>query len=72
MKTSKRIRRRNANKVKDADAAIIGMAREGAFERIGEEAIAETHKLGHSATVLLDGGIYKLHPDGTRTLLKAI
>ena len=58
--------------MQDADAAIIRMARDGAFEHIGEMAIAATHKLGHSATILIDGGIYRIHPDGSRTLLKAI
>ena len=59
-------------RAKDADAVIIRMARKGAFERIGEVAIAAAHKAGRSATVLIDGGIYDLHPDGTRTLLKAM
>ena len=61
-----------ARRGRDADAVIIKMARKGAFERIGEAAIAAAHKAGRSATVLIDGGIYDLHPDGTRTLLKAM
>jgi hypothetical protein len=73
MKTAKTAKKKSASaKEKDADAVIIRMARKGAFSRIGEEAIKASHKLGYSATVLLDGGIYRLHPDGTRTLLKAV
>ncbi len=46
------------------------LARQGAIASAGRKAIAASFRKGLSVTVLEAGIIYRLHPDGKRTILK--
>lgn len=59
-------------KGKSPESAMRGLVKAGALKAIGAMAIKESHDLGLSVTVLDNGIIYSVHPDGTRTEIKRL
>jgi hypothetical protein len=65
----------NGKKIKaaadiDPERRIAGLAKRGFIRSAGQDAIAASFKRGLSVTVLENGVIYRLHPDGKRTIVK--
>jgi hypothetical protein len=54
----------------DPEKSIRRLAKQGAIATAGKKAIAASFRKGLSVTVLEDGIIYRLYPDGKRTILK--
>jgi hypothetical protein len=54
----------------DVDKIISDRAKKGQLASSGENAIRRSLKRGLSVTVLEDGTIYRVHPDGTKTRVK--
>jgi hypothetical protein len=72
---SKKIRKvKAATRIKsyDPEKRIMALVRSGAIASAGRNAIAASFKKGLSVTVLENGVIYRLHPDGTRTAIKRL
>lgn len=55
----------------DVDSAIIARAKSGALAQAGKKAFKRSLENGLSVMVAEDGAIYKIHPNGTRTRIKA-
>ncbi len=55
----------------DVDKRISKMAKSGKLVSAGENAFKRSIKNALSVTVAEDGAIYKVHPNGTRTRIKA-
>ena len=69
------IKKLNGKKIKttgstDPEKRIIWLARQGSIKSAGQNAIAASFKSGLSVTVLENGIIYRLHPDGKKTIVK--
>lgn len=54
----------------DPEKRITRLARQGSIKSAGQNAIAASFKNGLSVTVLENGIIYRLHPDGKKTVVK--
>lgn len=63
-------RKAQAGKFIDVDKRISAMAKRGELAYSGKNAFNRSLKRGLSVTVAEDGGIYKVFPNGTRTLVK--
>ena len=69
------IKKINGKKIKtdastDPEKRITLLARQGLIKNACQNAIAASLKIGLSVTVLENGIIYRLHPDGKRTIIK--
>lgn len=53
----------------DTDATIGMMAKSGELMEIGKRAIMHTHRLGLPATIIEDGNIIQLYPDGQKKII---
>lgn len=54
------------------ESEIVKLARNGSLAEVGKRAIKESHRLGLAVTILENGKIYKVYPDGHRELIKTI
>ena len=54
----------------DPELNIGRLAKQGAIATAARRAIAASFKKGLSVTVMENGVIYRLHPDGKRTVIK--
>ncbi len=54
----------------DPEKLMLRLARSGTIASAGKKAIAASFKKGLSVTALENGVIYRIHPDGKRTVLK--
>ncbi len=60
----------NGIKRYDPEKRIGMLVKSGAIASAGKNAIAASFKKGLSVTVLENGVIYRLHPDGSKTIIK--
>lgn len=56
----------------DPEKRIGALIKSGAIASAGRRAIAASFKKGLSVTVLENNVIYRLHPDGTKTVIKKL
>lgn len=54
------------------EATIVQLAKQGRLAIAGQKALQASLRKGLSVTVLDNDGIYRIHPDGSRTLIKKI
>lgn len=54
------------------ETALPALVRQGALEAIGALAVKESYDLGLPVTVLDDGVVYRVYPDGTRKVVKRL
>jgi len=54
------------------ESEIKKLAKNGSLAIVGKRAIKESHRLGLSVTILEDGKIYRVYPDGRRKVIKTI
>lgn len=54
------------------ETALLKLVKQGALEAIGAMAVKESYDLGLPVTVLDNGVIYRVYPDGTRTVVKQL
>ncbi len=58
--------------IQEPEKVIVTLARKGFLARIGEKAIESSHRKGLSITILENGSIYRVSPDGSKKLIKRI
>ena len=55
----------------DPEKTVLQLIKEGLLEDIGKQAIAESHIAGVSPVIMLNGKMFRLHPDGSKTPYEA-
>ncbi len=72
MNTFRKMKKETANKApqpQDPDKVIVRLAKAGKLMDVGKRAIAKTHELGYAATIIEQGNIVSLLPDGTKVII---